>query len=369
MSVPGSVRGAVAAARASLLVLAGLALLRGPAAADTTTFNGVGAPIVRVAVREGDVTIRTWHRRTVQVDGDPALSIERHVADQSGEAIAVPIQPMRQGGDGPNALSLPPETFVSGSIPAGPRDVVVVHDASDRDPGPLPPTPTVVTIPDDSVYVTVTAWHGNLDVHGYRAGTLVASSGGGRVTLVSVGGVVFAQSRRGPITIRDSSFDLVRARSLFGDITFERCHVHQITATTGAGSIAYDGGSFEPGLASFESERGDIAIGADGPVQFGAHAATDGHVFTDLGRDGGEASTTFNAAQPARDGAPVVTATTRSGNVYLYHGPLPKHRLKGPPPPFRRPGAALPHPFGRPPREFGPRRQAVFAPRFAPRHR
>jgi hypothetical protein len=189
------------------------------------------------------------------------------------------------------------------------------------------------------------------------------------MTLTSVGGVVFAQSRRGPILIRDSDFDRIRARSLFGNLTFERCHVRQIEATTGSGSIAYDGGSFEPGLARFESERGDIAIGASGPVQFGAHAATDGHVYTDMGHDGGAAST-WSVAQPAlRADGPVVTATTHTGNVYLYHGPLPKHRPRPSPPAYRRPGGALPRPFGRPPREFGPHRQAFFAPRFAIRHR
>jgi hypothetical protein len=363
MSVPGSVRGAVAAARLGVLALAGLVVAGLPAAADTTTFNGVDAPIVRIFVRQGDVTIRTWNRKTVQIDGDPALAVERRSIDQSGDPLEVPIQPARQD-DSPDALELPPETFVAGAIPAGLRDVVSVQDAQERDPA-TPAGVVVVTIPGNAVYVSATAVHGNLEVHDYRAGTLVASVGSGRLTLAAVGGVVFAQSRRGPIVIRDSTFDRIRARSLLGDITFERCRVRQIVATTGAGSIAYDGGSFEPGLALFESERGDIAIGADGPVQFGAHAATDGHVFTDLGRGAHVDGEPPSGAQATiGNGGPVVTATTRSGNVYLYHGSLRKrHGVSGqwraPLKTLQRPGRAtrrpmpggLPH-FGGAPRSF-----------------
>ena len=124
--------------------------------------------------------------------------------------------------------------------------------------------------------------NGKLDVDGYHGGTLIAMTRIGAVTLSNLGGTVFAQTFRGPIVARASTFDRVRARSLFGNVTFERCNVRQIEATTVAGSIVYDRGSFAPGLARFESIDGNVAIGASGNVQYGAHAMGDGRVYTNF---------------------------------------------------------------------------------------
>jgi hypothetical protein len=365
MSVPGSVRGAVAAARLSVLVVAGLTLLRWPAAADTTVFRGTNSPIVRVTLRQGDVTIRTWDREAVQIDGDSSLTIEQHTIDLSGDPLPMPI-PATSSGPDVRALDLPLESFVPGPIPAGVRDVVLVHDSPDVDPG-VSPGGVQVTVPSDAVFVFAATMHGNLEVHDYRAGTLVAMVGAGKLTLASVGGIAFAQTRRGPILVRDSDFDRVRARSLFGSIRFERCRVRQIEATTGTGSLIYEGGAFEPGLARFESERGNIAIGSDGPVQISAHAATDGHVFTEFGRAARVAGDSETDAQATvGNGGPVVTATSREGNVVLYDGLLRAHpRLQGQ---WRAPAAAPPRPIAIPhhpvARPLGRAPHAASRPRF-----
>jgi hypothetical protein len=365
MSVPGSVRGAVAAARLSVLVVAGLSLLRWPAAADTTVLRGVNSPIVRVTLRQGDVTIRTWDREAVEVDGDSSLTIERHTSDLSGEPEPMMIPATRPVADD-RALELPLESFVPGPIPAGLRDVVSVHDSADFDPAD-PPGPVAVMVPSDAVFVFAVALHGNLEVHDYRAGTLVAMVGAGKMTLTSVGGIAFAQSVRGTMVVRDSDFDRVRARSLFGSIRFERCRVRQIEATTGSGSLMYEGGAFEPGLARFESESGNIAIGSDGPVQISAHAAADGHVFTE-----------FNHGAPADVDGPVVTATSRAGNVLLYDGLLRTHphlqvQWRAPVGNALQRPASLPHrpaarPFGPAPHPLG-RPHALARPRFGEAHR
>jgi hypothetical protein len=351
MTRPGSVRGAVAVAR--LWALAAVALWFQPleAAADTKTVIDANAPIVHVALRQGDITVRTWDRNAVQIEGDPSLTIERRTTDQSG--IPPLLIPEAHQGTGDDALVLAPENFVAAELPAGPHDVVEVHDRP-LDPsatGPLPPAfagGVVVTVPNNAVFVSAKAFHGNLDVHDYRSGTFEGFAASGRLTLTSVGGTVFAQTRRGAIVIQDSSFDRVRARSLLGNITFERCRVRQIEVTTGSGSIVYDDGAFEPGIARFESVRGNVAIGSDGPVQFGAHTATDGHVFTSLshstrvaepGEDGG-------AQAAIGDGGPVVTATTRAGDVYLYEGSL--RRLPGSAVHWPAPLRTLQHPAAPP---------------------
>jgi hypothetical protein len=348
MTLPGSARGAVAAARLGVLVVAGILALSRPAAADTTTLNVTDAPIVRVNLKAGDVTIRTWDRPVVQVDGDPSLTIERRVRDQSGSPDILLIPRVGPPGN-EDGIELPAENFVVGAIPAGPRETIVVNDLENADQSG-PSGGVVVTIPSDSAFVFAHTAHGNLEIRNYRAGTLIAFAGSGRMTLAAVGGIVFAQAGRGPIVVTDSSIDRLRARSLTANITFERCRVRQIEVTTGTGSIVYDGGAFDAGIARFESVRGNVAIGSVGPVQFSAHAASDDRVFTSLGHDARLQGAGDNGEQALLgEGGPVVTATTQAGNVYLYEGSLHrKHPMGGewsaPLATLQRPGVATRHP-------------------------
>jgi hypothetical protein len=297
--------------------LCGLALLGATtgARADVQTIDANPGAIVRVNVREGDVTIRTWNRPQIAIDGDPSLSIEKR---SNSAPLAAPIPIPQMEGDTPNgSAALPPETFVAAPIPEGPHDVVIVKSAANTPRGPV-----TVTIPSDTAFVFARAGSGKLDVSDYRGGTLAAFTRNGRLSLTNVGGTVFAQTFRGPLVVRESSFDRIRARSLFGNVSFERCDARQIETTTVDGSIVYDGGSFAPGLARFESTNGNVAIGASGNVQYGAHAVGDGHVYTNFnGRSRvDQRGTDTNAF--VGEGGPLVTATTQGGNVYLYDGSL-----------------------------------------------
>ncbi|MBD5654962.1 MAG: hypothetical protein IAI50_07240 [Candidatus Eremiobacteraeota bacterium] len=288
------------------------------ARAEVTSLDGLDAPIVRINLRQGDVTIRTWDRPTVMIDGDPSLVVQRNKTNQRGAPYAGPVAQI-QGPSPEGPASLAAESFLITSVPEGAREAILVKSA----PGEGgPPTPVTVTVPNASVYVFAHTNFGTLDVHDYRGGTLFASVARGRVTLENVGGAVFAQSARGPVTVIDSSFDRLRTRSLTGNITFERCHAHQIEATSVNGSIVYDGGTFAPGLARFESTHGDVAIGTTAGAEIGAHAAGNGRVYTNFshpvridGRDG-----QMNAV--VSGGGPVVNATSQSGNVFLYDGSL-----------------------------------------------
>ncbi len=109
---------------------------------------------------------------------------------------------------------------------------------------------------------------------------------------------------------------------------FEHCAAAQIQASSLTGSIIYDNGTFTPGLAHFESQRGSVALGvANGNAQITAHS--------DSGR-------VFNEAQGFVRGGPVVTATSGSGAVLYYRGSLRQHpqlmqRLPANARPFRRP--------------------------------
>jgi hypothetical protein len=324
-------------------------LTAGSARADVQTIDGTDAPIVRVNVKQGDVTIRTWDRSSVQIDADPSLEVVRRTTASAGEPYSIPIPGTTQPSvEGP--ASLPAESFVVAAIPPGPRDAIVVRDPLGSG-GTGAPTPVTITVPNNSAFVYARTGNGTLDVHDYRSGTFVGFVGRGRMLLDNVGGTVFAQTGRAAMVVTNSSFERVRARSLFGNMTFERCDVRQIEATSINGSIVYDGGSFQPGLAHFESTRGDVAIGANGGVQLGGHAAGDGRVYTNFqhpvridGHDG-EANATVDG------GGPVVTATSERGNVYFYDGSLRSRSQL--PSQWQGPLGTLQRPA------FAPRREAV----------
>lgn len=330
----------------------GLILLSCRAArADVVTLADTSAPIVRITLRSGDVTVRTWNRPAVEIDGDPSLSIERRTMHQPAEAAPLLIPHAQQNSrEGP--VSLPAESFVVSTIPSGPHDAIVIKSGAETPSGPV-----TVTIPADAAYVFAFARDGNLDVRGYRGGTLMAFTTHGRLALEDVGGTVFAQSYRGAVRVADSSFDRVRARSLFGNISFERCRTRQIEATSVAGSIVYDSGSFDPGLAHFESTRGDVAIGTQGAVQFGGHVGAYGRVYTNFERGARVSGNDGDTEAVVGGGGPIVTATTQSGNVYLYDGTIhSRERLSAP---WSAPISSLSRPGFRrviPPRTYPTRR-------------
>jgi hypothetical protein len=302
-------------------------LAPGVARADVTNFAGIDAPIVRINIRHGNVTIRTWNRSAVALDADPALLVQRRTTNETGVPGPVLIPRAEQSSDGVPA-ELPSESFVLNPFPAGPREALLIRSPP-GDPGfpaaMTPATSVTITVPSDTLFVIAHTADGSIDLHDFRSGTFVGFVGRGRITLANDGGTAFAQTGRGPLVIEDSSFDRLRARSLYGNMTFVRCNVRQIEATSVAGSIVFDDGGFEPGLARFESARGDVAVGALGAVQLSAHTGGPGRVYTSFqpgtrlwGRDG-------EGAADVGDGGPVVTATSEEGNVFLYDGSLREH--------------------------------------------
>lgn len=301
-------------------------------AADTTV-EGVAAPIVRVNVRQGNVVIRTWNRESVLVNADPAVSVERRSADPDADDASLLIPEIE--GNGPHGtVSLPAETFVISPIAPGERELVLVRSLSPTDVGTV-----TVTVPADAAFVFARAAHGYVRASHYRAGTFVAFAAHGRIALEDIGGTAFVQTARGPIVVSDSHLDRVRARSLFGNVTFERCDVRQIETTTIEGSIVYDAGTFAPGLARFESTTGNVAIGVSDGARLGGHTAETGHVFTDFGPGAHVDASDRDAQAVVSGGGPLVTATSSSGNVYLYDGSL---RAKDrPSPAWRAPTATL----------------------------
>ncbi len=312
-------------ARTALLISSLGALSSSPAAlADVTNFDGEKAPIVRISVRAGDVIIRTWDRPSVQVDGDATLSVERHTTKLPGGERSILI-PEAEAKDARDTVTLPAESFVSAFIPPGERDLVSVHETSTDNAGAV-----TVTIPADSVFVFAHTSKGDLEVHDYHGGTFVGFASRGRLSLLGVGGTAFAQTGLGPLLVRGSNFDRLRARSLRGNVIFEHCAVRQIETTAVAGSIVYDAGTFGPGIARFESTSGNVAVGTTSSADLGGRTMDGGHVYTNFTNGTAVDARDSETQAVVKGGGPVVTATSEVGNVYLYDGTL-RDRSEMPP--------------------------------------
>lgn len=305
-----------------------------PALADTTIVDNAPAPIVRVNVRSGNVTIRTWSRPSVQIEGESTLSIVRHTMHAPSEQPPLLI-PQEQARNARGFATLPPESFVVSTIAPGPHEAIVIKSTPQSPPGPV-----TVTVPTDAIFVFAFARHGNLDVRGYHGGTFVGFTTRGRLALHDVGGTIFAQTGAGALVVTDSATERMRARSLFGNITFERCNARQIEASSVDGSIAYDNGAFEPGLARFDSTHGDVAVGTENAAELGAHVAGTGHVYTNFEHGARVSGPREDTNAVVGGGGPVVSAMTQTGNIYLFDGSLrTRERLAAP---WRKPIAKLP---------------------------
>jgi DUF4097 and DUF4098 domain-containing protein YvlB len=209
---------------------------------------------------------------------------------------------------------LPQETFVIPPIAAGPHDVITIHGTGRVD----------LTVPRGiPLIVAVVSGHGSVTLRGYD-GTFVTRVRNGSAHFQAVHGVGFVQVLRGPITIANSSFDRLRARSGLGNIELSHCSARQIQISSINGSIVFDDGTFLTGLAQFASQNGSVAIGTSGSATITAHTAA-GKIFTLFNRPTTVQNREGDASIVIGDGGPVVTATSGTGNVYLYDGALAVH--------------------------------------------
>lgn len=270
------------------------------------------APIVRINVRSGRILVLTGPRGLVHVDGPEGNAVSQHSVRMSSGSHPLLI-PSVETKVGETQLGLPSENFVI-SIPPLARDVVEIKSAT------VHAGPTTVTVPADAAFVFVRSRGGSIDVRDYR-GSLVTFAGRGTITLANVGGTVFAQTIRGAIDASDANVERLRARSLLGNLIFERCAVTQIEATSIRGSIVFDAGTFAPGLARFESESGDVAVGSNAGANFDGRAGS-GRVLTQFAPHTAVRSRLGAVTAAPAGGGPLVSATSGTGNVFLYDGTL-----------------------------------------------
>ena len=324
----GTRRGAAAAAILVLLLLAavsggGRALAQ--SAPGNQTIPVGNSPFVRIRVRRGNLSIRTWDRKEVRVESASDVDAKHFEASAVAGGIHgdLPIFAATiPTPDGP--LTLPPETFSLASVPQGDHDAVDVQGGDDG-------SDVTVTVPSGTALLIAHVGGGRLTLENYHHGTFVTRVRGGSVILRNVSGTGFAETMRGPVVAMDSTFDRIRARSAIGNVFFERCTSRQIEVTTLSGNVVYDNGSFVPGLARFESQSGAIALGvASSDVRIDAHSGS-GKVLTSFDRHADVVAQTAGDAQATFGGArTIVTANSAANSVYLYDGSIRSHqRLSG----------------------------------------
>jgi hypothetical protein len=184
----------------------------------------------------------------------------------------------------------------------------------------------IITIPASTALVLARVDRGPLTLRGYHNGAFVLQVLTGSVHLRNVTGTGFAQLvRGGPMVIQGSDFTRLRARTAVSNVFIGGTHSTQIEVTSIFGSIVYDNGTFAPGLARFESQYGNVALGVAGSgAQIGAHSNS-GRVFTSFSRPVNLTNRNGNTQAIVNGGGPVVTATARNGAVLLYDGSLRQH--------------------------------------------
>lgn len=315
-------------------LLAAFVTTAAPSAAATSSFDVGDQAVVSVQVRGpgNDVSIRTWDRPSVQVESaDDTPQVERGSVVFAPLPLIVPVPPMPwltrdAAGQINGGGMMPPEDFPYTSIRPGPHDSIRVTAP--------PGSHLTLTVPATTGILQVRVGGGTTAIDGYRGANLFVVQNAGRVQLSNSATTAFAQMGYGVLYASDDTFDRIRVRANAAHVVFERCRSKQIEASTVAGNILYDGGTFDPGLARFESHSGNVALGVAAPAQLSARTQ-DGRVYTLFDRRGiavdqrGDGDTTATVG----GGGALVNAISESGNVFLYDGTLATRRT--PPPAWR----------------------------------
>lgn len=311
-----------------------------PARADNGTdlTMPVGpAAVVRMQMQSGTLTVRTWDQPQVHITSSAPVDAQHF------EPTAIRNQ--LRGGDIPifettiftanGQLKLPPEDFTANSLAQGDHDGVIVRGGDQN-------ANVTLTIPNNTALLLAVIGRGQIQIQGYHGGNVVGRIRNGSIQAQDLSGAAYLEAGRGPIHVTNSTFDRVRARTAIGNVIFEHCTAQQIEVSSINGNVAYDDGTFLPGVARFETQNGNVALGVgSGGVQIGAHSGN-GKIFQGFDRGANVTGNSTDAQATYGGGGPVVTASSQRGSVFLYNGSRRSRQGEGA---WRRVGA--PPPAGR----------------------
>ncbi len=267
-------------------------------------------PIVNVHVNRGQISIQTWDRPQVLISSERPTDMRQQSIQEFPKQLQFASDQIETD-HGP--VTLPAESFEMPELPGGDHDAIMVRGSGKM----------TITIPRGTAMLVVQQRAGHLTIDNYH-GVFIAHARAAGISLNGTSGTGFVESLRGRIVATDSSFDRLRVRTATGDMFFEGCTSYQIQATSTYGSIVYDNGNFQPGLARFESEHGNVALGVRGGAQIGAHSGS-GHVVSSFEDEAEVRGDPTTKQATVGGGGPVVTATSKNGSVYLYNGSMNEH--------------------------------------------
>jgi hypothetical protein len=317
------------------LFLACLLAPTAPAVAGTSSWDVGDQAVVRVFVRGkgNSVDVRVWDRPAVQIEfADYATPVIERSSVPFGTlrnplSQQVPAQ-LYSAHDNTGLAgigqTLPPEEFPYQGFRPGVHDIVRVMAVQGSH--------LIVMIPASTGVLDLRVGGGQTTVEGYRGANLYVLQGTGRVQLDGATTTAFVQLNYGVFYASDGSFDRIRVRGIGAHDVFEHCRTKQIEASSISGTIVYDGGSFDPGLARFESQTGNIALGVTSPAQLMGRSDT-GHVYTMFDQRGGanvDQHADGDATASIGSGGPLVNALSTHGNVFLYDGTMSSRRSVAP---------------------------------------
>jgi hypothetical protein len=304
-----------------------------PAGASSSALETADQPVINVIVRGrgNELTVRVWDRSTVQVDyaDEAPPAIDRHtvpfgsVRFPLAQQIPPQLYSVRDRDGATSAGAFPPEEFPFAAFRSGAHDVIRIEAPEG--------SRLTVTVPASTGILALRIGGGRTNIEGYRGANLFLIQGQGRVQLTGATTSAFVQMNYGTFYAADGTFDRIRVRGIGAQDIFERCRTKQIEAASIIGSIVYDGGSFDPGLARFESQSGNIALGVTSAAQLTGRSQ-DGHVYTQFDRRGGatvEQRGDGEAIATVGAGGALVNAMSARGNVYFYEGSLAGRRVQG----------------------------------------
>lgn len=306
--------GGRAAAVASLV----FALAAAPAGTNLTLPAG-DSPVVRISMRDGSLSIYTWSRPQVRILSNDIVESRTFPPPVVARALHGDMPIFSSVVRTPNGLLvLPAEGFPLGSLPPeGHQGIFVRANSGD----------VHVAVPSGTALVIASVGRGRIRLQNYRNGTFVARVHNGVIALRNVAGSGYVEAARGRVQALRSSFDRLRARTAIGDLVFNNCDSREIEVSSIDGSIAYDNGSFRPGLARFASQNGAIVLGVSGSVQIGAHSSS-GQIFSDFAGHADLRGNGSDTRVAIGSNGPIVTASSGAA-IYLYDGSLAQHRNLG----------------------------------------
>ena len=278
--------------------------------AATSFIPTTPAPFVVVQLDSGAVNIRTWDRAAIAIEADPTVTFNHAPPRQVASRVPQQIPLWSQTIETPQGqLELPPEPFPLPPFAPGEHDALVVRGQGD----------VTLTVPQQSPLLLINVRLGSVTIAGYSGTAFVAHVTAGDVHMENVSTTAAVQVNNGAIFASDSNFPRVRLRTGRGSVFMSACRSQQIQVTSLTGSIVYDNGVFEPGLAHFETTRGSIAIGLGSGAQIEAHSGA-GRILYDIGSDGNVNRSAQDAQATLMGGGPVITASSAQGAVIFYRG-------------------------------------------------